>query len=780
MSNTNAKRQKPQPWLSKPLWKEIFIDKVWCICGKTVEDIARNSDSLYRLIQLIQCRQLPVPIPDLQLAAVVGEMRAEYPALDFTVTRDQTELLNYSIRNLGLNLVLGTVMACLVLFLFIGGWRLPLVVIGSIPLSLIFTLTGFYFLGISLNIISLSGLILGVGMIVDNAIIVIDNIRQKRDMTPATVVRATREVFMPMLASVLTTCSVFIPLIFLSGTAGALFFDQAMGVSLALFSSLLVAAMVVPVYVFVLCGRRTNAAKYATTLQQEGAKWESMLVLCYEKGLNWVFHHSRPVFAAFVASLVVIAILAPHIRRSRMPDMTHTDTMMTIDWNAGITIEENDRRIQDVLRVVAPSLTTTTTLCGTQDFMLSHTPDITTGESVCYLQTPSAASLDSVRTAILDYVSRQYPSAKAEFAIASNVFDIIFASGKPDLEVQIARRDGKRPTLSQARMMTDSLRARFPTLNIQPVATELGVKYMVNAESLAYYGITYQQIYNRLKQLVHNSHIYEISSGGESIPVIVGTESKNAGRILTQTIMNKDDVEVPLEYLVTSQLSDDFKRLHTGANAQYYPIRIENASTDEIREVEQYVETLIRTHAPEIKASYCGEWYESKMLVHELSLVFIIAILLLYFILSAQFENLVQPGIILAEVAFDVSIVIGVLWLSGLSVNLMTMIGLVVMSGIIINDSILKIDTINRYLRQGSHLLPAIVRAGHNRLKPIIMTSLTTILAILPLLSHGNVGNDLQFPLSLVIIVGMLVGTLVSLYFIPLAYYHITKLRIKN
>ena len=198
-------------------------------------------------ITLAVIKQNDAQMADLQesMEALMEDLHKDYPDVEFHITRDQTQLLTYSISNLEWNLILGALLACVILFVFNGGWRTPLLIIISIPLSLILTLLCFYVIGISINVISLSGLILGVGMMVDNAIIVIDNIRQRGD-----VIRGTKEVFMPMLSSVLTTCSVFIPLIFLSGTAGALFYDQAMGVTIALFASLLVAVMVVPVYYY--------------------------------------------------------------------------------------------------------------------------------------------------------------------------------------------------------------------------------------------------------------------------------------------------------------------------------------------------------------------------------------------------------------------------------------------------------------------------------------------------------------------------------------------------
>ena len=158
-------------------------------------------------------------------------------------------------------------------------------------------------------------------------------------------------------------------------------------------------------------------------------------------------------------------------------------------------------------------------------------------------------------------------------------------------------------------------------------------------------------------------------------------------------------------------------------------------------------------------------------------LVQAVALLLLFFILAAQFESLVQPWIILSEIVIDLFGALIVLWFFGVSLNLMSMIGLIVVCGIVINDSILKIDTINTLRRQGVSLKHAILEAGQRRLKAIVMTSLTTILAVLPFLARGDMGSDLQFPMSLVIISGMTVGTLVSVFFIPLAYYEIYKPR---
>lgn len=194
-------------------------------------------------------------------------------------------------------------------------------------------------------------------------------------------------------------------------------------------------------------------------------------------------------------------------------------------------------------------------------------------------------------------------------------------------------------------------------------------------------------------------------------------------------------------------------------------------------DVPQMMETIDEVVRADMnyEVSYSGSWFSNRRMVMELLLVLIVAIVLLYLILASQFESLLQPVIILSEIVVDIFASLLVLWIMGLSINLMSMIGLVVISGIVINDSILKIDTINRMRKEGVALRQAVTQASSRRMKAIIMTSLTTILAVCPFLSRGNMGDDLQYPMSIVIIVGMTVGTLVSLFVLPALYYSIYK-----
>ena len=718
-------------------------------------------------------KQNDAQMADLQQSMdnLLEDMKKEYPEIEFELTRDQTYLLTYTISNLKANLYVGVLLACLILFLFMRQWRLSLLIVMTIPLSLILTLLCFYVLRISMNIISLSGLILGVGMIVDNSIIVIDNLMRRwreGDRLQTAIVKGTKEVFAPMLSSVLTTCSVFVPLIFLSGVAGTLFYDQAMGVTIALFASLAVATLVIPVYFHLLFKKKKQAPVVANK--------STVMYHPYEKVMRWVFRHAKICLLMLACMVPLTGVIFWQIEKERMPSVEQDDMLMTIDWNMGISAVENDRRVMDLMDALGDEVETSTSMAGTQEFLLSHTKDITASEAIVYVKAKSVEGLEQIKEKVVGELQQKYPTASVTFGESGNLYNMIFSTDEADLEIHLQDLDGRRPGIASARQFTDSLRARFPGITVMPVVTETNIRYVADMEQMAVYKVGYDQLYSRLKEQMSRNRIFEINDGAQSVPVIVGTDDKESSRILNSTVKNSEGTDIPIVYLVKEAKGEDYKRLPAGNGGEFYSIDL-NATDKEVEQVMDYVENQVHQPKSELSASFAGGYFTSRQLIGELALVLSVALALLYFILAAQFESFIQPLIILLEMVVDVFFVIAALWLLGESVNVMSMIGIVVMSGIIINDSILKIDTINRLRRGGMPLLRAIMTAGHNRLKPIIMTSLTTMLAILPFLHRGDMGSALQYPLSLTIIVGMGIGTMVSLFMIPLFYYLIYKNR---
>jgi multidrug efflux pump subunit AcrB len=405
--------------------------------------------------------------------------------------------------------------------------------------------------------------------------------------------------------------------------------------------------------------------------------------------------------------------------------------------------------------------------------MLAHTKEITASEAVVYLKTSSMEDLNNSKTEITAYVKEHYPKAVVEFEVSGNIFDMIFSGNEADLLIMLQDKNGECPRVNDLRYFIDTLTARFKGVYIPPVLTEENIHYEADIELMSFYGVSYEAVFGRLRQLVNQRDLYKISHSGSSIPVTLGSGRKESRDLLMSKVKNKDGAEIPLSYIIKESKGEDFKKLYSGSGGDYYPVEV-TADDVTVREMVDFVRSFTKQQ-DDFYATFAGEYYSSRQMIGELMLILLVAIALLYFIMAAQFESLIQPLIILSEITIDLFFVLAGLYLLGESVNIMSLIGMVVMSGIVINDSILKVDTINRLRRGGMSLLRAIMTGGHSRLKPILMTSLTTILAITPFLHRVDMGSALQFPLSLSIIFGMFFGTLVSLFFIPVIYYVIYR-----
>jgi multidrug efflux pump subunit AcrB len=706
------------------------------------------------------------------LGKLMADFEKEYPGTEFSVNRDQTQLLEYSISNLRSNIIIGAFLAILIIFLFLQDLRSPLLISISIPLSLIVSLLFFYLAGISLNVISLSGLMLGIGMMVDNSIIVIDNItqiRQRGEGLREAVIKGVSEVVAPMLSSVLTTCSVFIPLVFLSGIAGALFYDQAMGVTIGLFASLGVAVLVIPVYYYLFYSRRGEAKK----IKLFPGSWHFDYDALYEKGLVWVFRHQKITWTMFILAIPATIFLYTLLDKSKLPPVTRDDTILQTDWNTPVTIEESDHRNEYLASVVKDLISGHISIVGTQQFLLPHTPELSQSGALLYLKAKNPSDLLEIEKRVSEAIRNREQEATFRFTPSDNIFNLIFDEQEYNLTAKIRSRDGKAPDPDKLNNFLSKISSSLPDIYIGPVRWQEQILYQIDPELMTLYKLNYSGIYNILKSTTRENRLLSINNGNYSVPVIFGLGEGDTADILSARIVNQDGAEIPLSAVIKETRIRDLKTITSGFEGNYYPLNMNIPD----KEVPGVMKTIEEISGPDesFDVIFGGSYFSNRQMIRELFIILIVAFLLLYFILSAQFESLIQPFIILSEIIVDIFGAFLLLWLFGSGLNLMSMIGLVVMCGIIINDSILKVDTINRLRREGYPLLRAIFTGGNRRLKPIIMTSLTTILAIAPFLVRGNLGSDLQYPLSLALIGGMVVGTIVSIFFIPVFYYTIYK-----
>lgn len=703
--------------------------------------------------------------------SIDGQLEAfgqDYPELEFTLSRDQTELLQYSISNLLLNIVVALVLVCLVIFLFMKDFRSPLLVSLTIPLSLLVSFFIFYLIGLSINIISLAGLLLGVGMMVDNTIILTDNITgrwQRGDDLRTAVVAGTGEVAGAMLSSVLTTCAVFIPLVFLNGLAGELFYDQAISLSVVLLTSWLVTVTVIPVYYWVLYRSLPafRPSPFLARIRFRGG------MRAYDAGVNWFLAHKYLLsWALPLACAVITAVCLVYMPKQKIPDITYTDAILNIDWNEHISVEQNRSRVIGLENAVLGECVQTSAMVGVQQFVLSHSGDQSMSEASVYFKCDDAASLERVKSRAEEYLRDRYPAAISHCSASGNIFDLVFAEREPQLLVRLRPAGDAGLQVGALREMLSGIRTALPGVDIPQIPLKEDVLYISDPEMMRLYDVSFGDLVEALRNSLNGNTVFEIIKGNRSVPVVLGTDVLGMTDLLSETVVTRGGVEVPLSALMRQTFEQTFKTLISGDEGNYYPLELDIPSS-EVRPAMAAITSLTRRDAG-FDASFGGAYFTNREMIRQMALVMFVALALLFLILASQFESLVQPLIILSEIVIDIAFSLLFLWLAGVSINIMSLIGLVVITGIVINDSILKVDTINRLVRGGMDVDAAVHEAGHRRIKAIIMTSITTVFSVLPFLSRGNMGSDLQYPMAIVIVVGMTVGTAISLFFLPALY----------
>ena len=696
----------------------------------------------------------------------------DYPDMDFTVTRDQTELLDYSINNMIKNLLFGALFACLIIFFFMQDVRSPMLVVITIPTALILSFLLFYVIGITINIISLSGLVLGLGMMVDNSIITIDNITQrwqKGEPLADACVYGTQEVFTPMLSSVLTTCAIFLPLIFMSGIAGALFYDEAMAVTITLVSALIVSVLVIPVFYYLFYRNQPcfTPNKFIQKISVGG------MTSGYERIMSWFFRHRGVMWCIFGVSLLVIGVLFKGLDKQKLPALSHSDTLVNIEWNERVSVEENNSRCENIVAQFPDLVEQYTSMTGAQQFALSHTRETGISEAIIYLKAGSVDDIKEIESRVADFIHSNWREAVCTTQASGNIFDMLFSEKEAPVVARLKCSNGKMPEPDQLTTLLFDIRDALPGITVQPAEWNEYIELVTDPEKLALYNVSFSQILGYLQNSMNASSVLRISKGDISMPVVIGVGEKEARDLIQGSYIETGGGRVPLEILLKETRNRDLKQITSGVDGEYYPLVLD-VKGREARRAMEAIQNVVRQD-DRFDVSFTGSYFSNREMIKELCMVLLVSILLLFFILAAQFESLVQPFIIMSELIIDIFAVLAVLWLFGESLNLMSMIGMVVMCGIVINDSILKVDTINRLREKGFGLKHAILEAGSRRLKAIVMTSLTTILAIAPFLVRGDMGSDLQYPLSLALISGMIAGTFVSVFFVPLAYYVIYK-----
>ena len=418
---------------------------------------------------------------------------ALYPEIEFEVCRNQTELLDYTISNLKDNFTIGFLLIFIVAIYFLGDVRSPIVIGLTMTVSVVVTFALFYLFGVSLNVISLSGLILAVGMMIDNSIIVTENIAQYRERGYSlrrACVAGTTEVITPMLSSSLTTVAVFVPLIFMSGIAGAIFMDQAFSIAAGLLVSYITGIMLLPV-LYLLFYSMGIRGKGLLAKQFDNSLKNGWLERAYNVGIDWVFSHKVLSVGMTVATLPLCVFLFLHIDKERMPEIEQSELVMRIEWNENIHVDENRRRVDDLTRKIESRVVEHTAYVGIQDYILNGGSELSATEAELYFKTENPDDIAPLQEALAREVKARYPLAVIAFSPPETIFEKLFVTGEADVVAQLHpdnRSQAPDPARLQQLEADIVLRTGCTT---EGIAFRNQISLVIDRERLLLYNVSY-------------------------------------------------------------------------------------------------------------------------------------------------------------------------------------------------------------------------------------------------------------------------------------------------
>jgi hydrophobic/amphiphilic exporter-1 (mainly G- bacteria), HAE1 family len=774
------------------------------------------------------------------IKGVLDELRNEYPEILISVAYDASRFISSAISTVLQNLILGAILSFLILFIFLHDLRNPVNIALSIPISVIATFSLLYFSGISLNIMSIGGLALGVGMLVDNAIIVLENIfRHRQEGSPLkdAAMLGAQEVAMPITASTFTTIAIFLPVLYIYGVAGQLFRDQAVTVAFSLIASLLVALTLLPMLscrfriLSTIAGESKSKLKTSPPkISKKPWQWiarpilwtffnlidtirflgkkiklinEKFLHLIAERAANllspmfkWfdekldsfyeLYHralefvlNNRKKFLFTIFMVFTLGILsAGQMNRQLMPHIDQGEFTVKLNLPVGCTLSASEKETSQVEQWLTSlpdvdAVFSTIGLSEDQAAVLTEDAAINRAKIQVRLKVNRLKNTTEIISELRAHFS-DITRAKLEFDSGEFVLQQIIGSSTPPVVLKIRGSE-----LFVCQQLADSVIKRISAI---PGLKDIHSDYIegqpeyrieIDRKRASRYGLSVADVSNAIEFHLSGQQATEYKDFDRKISIIVRPKLPQRDDLSDLLNLNifSGELRVPVRDLVTLQPDLGPSEIrHEDQNRQICVLaNIDGRSLDAIMQDIQNM--LIDLQLPNnYRLIMGGEQEEVFRSFRSLLLAMVFAVILIYMIMAAQFESLRNPFIILLDVPLTLSLLAFVLWVTGLGLNVISFIGLIVLAGIAVNDSIVKVDFINQRRKQGAGLKEAIFDASKKRFRPILMTSVTTIIGLLPMAIGFGEGAELQRPLAITLITGLIISTFVSLIAVPVFY----------
>lgn len=713
----------------------------------------------------------------------VERVNAERNDLNLFVTVDQSSFIQDSIDNVQTSAIWGALLAVLVLYVFFRNGSSTFIIAVAIPISIIATFGLLYFSDLTLNQMSFGGLALGVGLIVDNAIVVLENIIRMReeegeDLETSSLI-GTKQVAGAIIASTLTTSVIFLPVVFMQTVSGLLFQQLALVVVFALMCSLLVALTLVP-----MLSSRFLTVKKKSENKKTGwfQRFFTQLESRYSNFLKVALRHRTSVFGVTAVLIVGSFLLVPLIPVELAPQTDADEIDIDLEMADGTNIAVQNLYLKELREIVVANLP--------MDDVKNFTTDVRDGRAEVEISMVPASERSRSTSELADdlrkAVEGKIPGADIRVSAQSGLWILrrIFGGGGNEaVQMQLRGYDIERSyELAQDIVLKMQ---EVPGITGARVGRSEGrpeQRILFDREKIADLGLSVNQVANVIQTNIGGSQAGMFRDGGDEYPIIVRLRAEDRlsaldldnvsirtpdGRVLpVSSVIRKDNGRGPTEIsrINGQRVTDITANLEPGIALGDAVERLQ-AELSSINMPDGY--TLV----------FSGEYEEQQKAAADFRLSIIMALILIYMVMAGQFERFLDPLVVMFSVPLAIIGVVPTLLITGTTLNIQSLMGIIMLIGIVVNNAIVLVDYINLMRREkGLSVIEAVVEAGRLRLRPILMTTLTTVLGLLPLSFGLGAGAEIQASLARVVIGGLTASTLVTLVFIPVVYISADKI----
>jgi HAE1 family hydrophobic/amphiphilic exporter-1 len=714
----------------------------------------------------------------------IEKINRDIPQIHVSPIIDTSDYIQRSISNVGTSILYGGVLAIFVLLLFLRNIRSTMVIGTAIPISIIATFTLMYFSGFTLNMMTLGGLALGVGMLVDNAIVVLENIYRLRESgTPRdqAAIEGSEEVTAAIVASTLTTLVVFLPMIFVRGMAGVMFKQLAYVVSFALACSLASALTLVPMLSSLILKRPKNNPSgekaWGRKIFMASGRLFTKLEESYKGVLSYALSHRKMVlFCAFLL-LFGTLMLFPLIGSEFMPETDEGEVRVTLEMEVGTrlgVLEKAFDVVKDVVRKEVPEIKNTATFIGGSSWRGtgSHT-----GEMRISLKPEAERSRSSEEiAAALRRKLGAIPGAKVRTRAGQGLFILRMGStGGEKLELEVRGHDLEAGDFlaQQVKELVEGVAGVTDVI----VSRESGSPeelIMVDRQKAADMKLTVSQIGDALQTIISGTEASKYREGGKEYAIRVklkDAETMDLREVLDLTLTNVDGNPVVLRNVLAVRPRTGPVFIERKDQERVVTVSANIAGRDLGSIVNDVKRGLQSIPVPkDFTVSFGADYEEQQKANRELLMSVILALIMVYMVMASLYESLLDPFVVMFSVPLAAIGVILMLFLTHTTFNVQSFIGCIMLGGIVVNNAILLVDHTNLLRRRGLSLFDAIEEAGRRRLRPILMTAATTMLALVPLALGMGEGGEAQAPLARAVLGGLFSSTVITLVVIPVVY----------